>query len=94
MPGKGSFVEFKNHNRSMKVPFVVYADFECFIKPISGAEPDAKKSFTNQISKHVPCGFCFNIICYDEKLYQQDPVIYRAKSEDEDVAQIFVEKLE
>ena len=26
--------------------------------------------------------------------YQQDPVIYRAKTKDEDVAQIFVEKLE
>ena len=91
---KESFGQFINHNRSMEVPFIVYADFECFIVPISGAEPDDGKSFTNQISKHEPCGFCYKIICFDEKLYQQDPVIYRAKSEDEDVAQIFVEKLE
>ena len=26
----GSKISFKNHNRSMRVPFVVYADFESF----------------------------------------------------------------
>ena len=34
------------------------------------------------------------IVCFDGKLYSQEPVIYRAKSKDEDVAQIFVEMLE
>ena len=31
---------------------------------------------------------------FDEKLYHHEQVIYRAKTEDEDVAQIFVEMLE
>ena len=48
MPEKGTFIEFKKHNRSIKVPFIVY-DFESFIQPISGAEPDAMESFTNKI---------------------------------------------
>ena len=50
-------------------------------------------SFTNKYKKHKPCGFCYHV-CFDDKLYSQEPVIYRAKSEDEDVAQIFVEVLE
>ena len=65
MAGKGRFVEFKNHNRFIKVPFCVYADFECNIEPISGAEPENGKSFSNKISKHKPCGFCYKIICFD-----------------------------
>ena len=41
---------------------------------------------------------CYQIVSFDEELYYQDPVIYRANSEDEelsqDVAHIFVERLE
>ena len=51
-------------------------------------------SFTNKYKKHKPCGFCYHVVCFDDKLYSQEPVIYRAKSEDEDVAQIFLEVLE
>ena len=32
-------IEFKNHNRMIKVPFVVYADFESIVKPINANEP-------------------------------------------------------
>ena len=46
------------------------------------------------IKKYKPSGFCYQIVCFDDKLYLQDPVIYRAKREDNDVAQIFVEMLE
>ena len=35
MPKKGEKLQFKNHHRKMRVPFVVYADFECFTRPIS-----------------------------------------------------------
>ena len=34
VPKKGTMLEFKNYYGSEKVPFIVYADFECFIKPI------------------------------------------------------------
>ena len=30
MPKEGSILKFKNFFRKMRVPFVVYADFECF----------------------------------------------------------------
>ena len=93
MPEKGSFISFIHHNRSIKVPFVVYADFEAFTEEISTCEPNEKKSFTQKYQKHRPSGFCYKIVCFDEK-YNPKPVLFRAKSEEEDIGAIFVEMLE
>ena len=91
MPEKGSFISFIHHNRSIKVPFVVYADFEAFTEEIPISEQ--KFSFTQKYQKHKPSGFCYKIVCFDER-YNQKPVLFRARSEDEDVSAIFVEMLE
>ena len=48
MPEKGSFISFIHHNRSIKVPFVVYADFEAFTEEISTCEPNQKCSYTEK----------------------------------------------
>ena len=87
-------INFNNHNCFVRVPFVIYADFESFTEPIDTCKPRSDKSFTNQYQKHKPCGFGYHIICFNDKLYSQEPVIYGAESEDDKVAQIFVEKLE
>ena len=34
LPEKGTMLKFKNHHRSEKVPFIVFADFECYNKPM------------------------------------------------------------
>ena len=93
MPEKGSFISFNNHNRSIKVPFVVYADFEAFTEEISSCEPN-DKNFTKKYQRHKPSGFCYKIVCFDDELFKQDPVLYRAKKEDEDIGEKFVEMLE
>ena len=93
MPEKGSFISFIHHNRSIKVPFVVYADFEAFTEEIPTCEPNEKKSFTKKYQKHRPSGFCYKIVCLDEK-YSPKPVLSRAKSGEEDIGVIFVEMLE
>ena len=89
---KGVFVYFIHHNRSIKVPFVVYADFEAFTEEISTREPNEKKSFTKIYQKHRPSGFCYIIIFFDKR-FNPKPVLYRARSE-EDIGQKFVEMLE
>ena len=93
MPEEGSLVTFIHHQRSIKVPFVVYADFEAFTEEIPISEQNDKFSFTQKYQKHKPSGFCFKIVCFDER-YNQKPVLFRARSEDEDVSAIFVEMLE
>lgn len=34
----GAKMKFKNHHRKMKVPFVIYGDFECLIETISSPD--------------------------------------------------------
>ena len=77
----------------MRVPFIVYADFEAFTKPIDTCQCNPEHSFTISYQKHIPSSFCYYIKCFDDKIYKKDPVIYTAERE-EDVAKIFINKLE
>jgi len=90
---KQSKLSHKNHYKSMKVPIVVSADFECFTKPIDTCQPYPKLSYTMQYQEHIPSSFCYNIECFDDTIYSKAPVSYVAKSEDDDVAKIFLDSL-
>ena len=98
MPKKGTFVCFKNNHRKMDLPFVIYADFESIMRAIRKIQKmkkkkKKKKSFTKKKQKHIPVSFCYYVKCsFDDRFSKL--VEYTAKSEDEDVAQIFVDRLE
>ena len=47
--GKNDILKFNNFHRKMKVPFVIYADFETIIKKID----DASKTSTKQMQEHT-----------------------------------------
>ena len=53
LPKEGSKISFKNHNMSMRVPFIVYADFESFTPQLATCQPNPEKSYTNQYQKHI-----------------------------------------
>ena len=89
-PEKGTMLKFKNHHRSEKVPFIVFADFECYNKPILSCSPDDKESYTKQYQKHEQSSFCYYIKCFDDEVYEPKLVSYTG----EDAAQKFVEMLE
>ena len=90
LPKKGTILKFINYHRGGKVPFIIYADFECFIKPIQLCNPDDKSSYTKQYQKHEPSSFCYCIKCFDDEIYEPKLVSYTG----EDAAQKFVEMLE
>ena len=90
LPKKGTTLKFKNYHRSEKVPFAVYADFGCNIKPIQSCNPDDKSSYTKQYQKHELSSFCYYIKCFDDEIYETKLVSYTCK----DAAQKFVEMLE
>ena len=48
VPPPGSTLKFKNYFKSLRVPFVVYADFKSFLKPINTCQPNPKESYTNK----------------------------------------------
>ena len=94
LPETDTMLSFKNYNRSMRVPFVVYADFESCIKPLDTCQPKTDESYTNKIQKHIPISFCIYVKCFDDNVYTPHTVTFTAENEDDDVGQIFVNKLE
>ena len=91
MPPKNTMLCFKNYHKQLPIPFVVYADFECFTKPMNTCSPNPKESYNYNYQKHEPSGFCFYIKGVVDKKIK--PIIYTKKKEDEDISKVFVEKL-
>ena len=90
LPEKGTMLMYKNYHRSEKVPFIVYADFESYIKPLQSCDPNPESSYTKQYQKHEPFRFCYYIKCCDYEVYEPKLVSYTG----EDAAQKFVDMLE
>ena len=72
MPEDGKNIpNFKNHKKQMKMPFVIYADFESLVIPIKGRErgPEEKqKSYTERTHWHLACGYSYIVVRRDGKV--------------------------
>ena len=88
------YIKFNHFHKKMRVPFVVYADFECFTEKIDTCQPKDTKSFTNRYQKHRPSGFSYLIKCFDDNLLSPKLVHYTAESPKDNVPQLFIESLE
>ena len=76
MPEKGSKIIFKNHWKSEKMPFTIYADMESILKPIEKCDSDPEKKYTQKYQKHEPVSFSYYIKCsYNYKTFE--PRSYR-----------------
>ena len=78
----------------MQVTFIVYADFESFTPQLSTCQPKPDKNYTKQYQKHNASGYCYHIKCSDDALYSQEPVTFIKEFNDDDIAQIFIDRLE
>ena len=58
MPTKNPIVKHADGQYQFKVPFVIYADFESMLVPVSGALPHPEMSSTRGIKVHQPSGWC------------------------------------
>ena len=72
-------VYFKNHHKSLPVPFSIYAAFECTTEKISSCQPSDKKSYTEKYQKHTACSFGYKVVCHYDEMYSGDVVIYRGE---------------
>ena len=96
MPEPGTEIEFKNFERQLPMPFVIYADFESFIIPYDKCDPNPKESYSVSYQKHIPCGFCLYVKSLDEikkEIIKDNIFIYTNESNDENIAEIFVKKI-
>ena len=89
-PVKGETLKFKNFERMHDIPFMVYADFECYLLPTDVIIGEN----TRQFQKHKPSGYCYLIKCFDDNLFKPILRRYTIKSQDEDISKKFIKSLE
>ena len=93
-PNPGDTIKFKNYERLHDVPFIVHADFECFVQPLKTEEKDPSESYTTKYQSHIPSGFCYVVQCtMDESIYPTKTVLKTASYEGEDMGKLFVDTL-
>ena len=93
MPARHTILKFENHYKQLPISFVVYADFECFTKPINTCNPNRNESFTFEYQEHEPSGFCLYLKGLDGINQLFNPIIYTKQTDVEDIAKTFVSKL-
>ena len=76
-------VYFKNHHKSLLVPFCIVADFECITEKVADLEDNTEKSdsksYTEKYQKHTACSFGYKVVCHYDQMYSGDVVIYRGE---------------
>ena len=90
MPIKNSILKFKHHFKKLSLPFIIYADFECFTIPVNSCQPNPEKSFTKTYQKHEPSGFCLYLKTLDGMSTNFKPIVYTKKTPDEDISKKFI----
>lgn len=96
-----SILEFKNLAKKLRVPFVIYADFECITKEINNEQTivdksvngkvTKKESYTERYQEHIPCGCGYKIISIDPN-YDPEPVVYRGENAHEKLLEGLLEE--
>jgi hypothetical protein len=54
--GYGDIVEFENFSKQMRIPFIIYCDFEAFGRKLDTCFPDPSRSNATMTVKHVGMG--------------------------------------
>ena len=65
------FIKYNQGEKSLKLPFVIYADLECILKKISTCYNNPDLSSTTKISQHVPSGYSIFTNCTFDKSYNK-----------------------
>ena len=64
MPTKdNNIIKYNQREKSIKLPFDVYADLECLLEKISTCQNNPNESSTTEINKHVPSGYSLFTHC-------------------------------
>ena len=50
-------LKYNEGEKSMRVPFIIYADLECLLEKMNTCHNNPEKSSTTQKNKHTPPGY-------------------------------------
>src|SRR3989454_192059 len=79
LPKEGSALEFKSLNKTITVPFVIYADLEALLTSLKKRENNKndKESFTVKTHEHVTCSYGYKVVCLEDDKYSKPFKSYR-----------------
>ena len=87
LPSEGeNIIKFTQFGKMQKLPFCIYADFECINKKIQGSESNPNNAFTNKDTIHEVCGFTFYTV---SPYFKPNIVTHRGS----DTGKAFLEKI-
>ena len=68
MPTKNNnIIKYNQGEKSIKMPFTIYADLECLLEKMSTCQNNPNKSSTTKINKHILSGYSLFTHCsFDE----------------------------
>ena len=73
-----NIIKYNQGEKSIKLPFVVYTDLECFLEKMSTCQNNPNESSTTEINKHTPSGYSIFTHCsFDQTKNKLDH--YRGK---------------
>ena len=64
MSTKDNTIKYNHGEKSIKLPFVVYADLECLLEKMSTCYNNPEESSTTKINKDTPSGYSIFTIVY------------------------------
>ena len=68
MPTKdNNTIKYSQGEKTIKLPFVIYADLECLLEKMSTYQNNPKESSTTEINKHTPSGYSIFTHCSFDK---------------------------
>ena len=62
-----SILKYRQREKSLKVPFIIYTDLESLLKKKQTRQNSAKNSYTQRKASHKHSGYSLRLICsFDE----------------------------
>ena len=66
MPKKDEFFKFKNFERKIKSPFMIYADSESILVPEDNGKQNPNESYINKYQNYVACSYGYKLVFVDD----------------------------
>ena len=82
MSKKGEYIKFKNFERKIGPPLMMYVDFEGILVPEGNGKQNPNECYTNKYQKRVACSYSYKSVCVDDKFskpfksYLGEDVVY------------------
>ena len=62
-----NIIKYNQGDKSLKLPFIIYADLECLLKKIDTCQNNPDLSSTTKINQHIPSGYSIYTNCSFDK---------------------------